>query len=363
MPTAPVYDMAGNIVREQELDSYVFGAPVNVGLLHQVVTAQLTNRRQGNASTKTRAAVSGGNRKPYRQKGTGRARQGSTRAPQFRGGGVVFGPHPHAYERAIPRKMKRLAIRAALSDKAAEGRILLMDELVFPEARTKDMVALLEHLPLERQVLLLLPYHNHNAILSARNLHQVKMGNVAAINVVELLKYDHLLMPVATLNKIVERFGELADDALQMKRHPRVVLRKYSRRHLPLPEKLARMYRAIEGASSGVKSAGTLPLPKAPKAAAQPSATPATPAAPAAPAPAATAPARSRAKAAPKSSTAPAAPAAEEAPAAPRRTRRPAAPSSEAAPTTEAAEPRAPSEAETEPQAESSAETPASQEE
>lgn len=259
MPTAPVYDMAGKIVRQQELDSYVFGTPVNVGMLHQVVTAQLTNRRQGNASTKTRGEVSGGNRKPYRQKGTGRARQGSTRAPQYRGGGVVFGPHPHAYERAIPRKMKRLAIRQALSDKAAEGRILLLDELLFPEASTKDMVALLEQLPLKRRVLLLLPYHNHNAILSARNLHQIKTDNVAAINVVELLKYDHLLMPVATLNKIVERFGEQADDALQMKRHPRVVLRKYSRRHQPLPEKLARLYHSLEGAAAAVKSAGTMP--------------------------------------------------------------------------------------------------------
>lgn len=363
MPTAPVYDMAGNVVREQELDSYVFGAPVNVGLLHQVVTAQLTNRRQGNASTKTRAQVSGGNRKPYRQKGTGRARQGSTRAPQFRGGGVVFGPHPHAYERAIPRKMKRLAIRAALSDKAAEGRILLMDELVFPEARTKDMVALLEQLPLERQVLLLLPSHNHNAILSARNLHQVKMGNVAAINVVELLKYDHLLMPVAALNKIVERFGELADDALQLKRHPRVVLRKYARRHQPLPEKLARMYRVMEGAAAAVKPAGKLP----PEAEATRAHAPATPVVtPAAQAPAsvstsapAPAPAPARRTRAPKPAPEPeptAAVAAEETPApaaAPKRTRKPAA------------EPRArtKAKAETATEAEPRAETPADQEE
>src|SRR5215831_12815179 len=136
MPSANVYDMDGNVVREEQLDPYVFGAPVNVGLLHQVVTAQLTNRRQGTASTKTRAQVSGGNKKPYRQKGTGRARQGSTRAPQFRGGGVVFGPHPHPYERKIPRKMKRLAIRAALSDKANEGRILLMDAINFEAPST-----------------------------------------------------------------------------------------------------------------------------------------------------------------------------------------------------------------------------------
>ncbi|HEX6797391.1 MAG TPA: 50S ribosomal protein L4, partial [Ktedonobacterales bacterium] len=325
-------------------------------------TAQLTNRRQGNASTKTRAEVSGGNRKPYRQKGTGRARQGSTRAPQFRGGGVVFGPHPHAYERAIPRKMKRLAIRAALSDKAAEGHILLMDELVFKEARTKDMVALLEQLPLERNVLLLLPYRNQNAILSARNLHQIKMGNVASINVVELLKYDHLLMPVATLNKIVERFGEIADDALQMKRHPRVVLRKYSRRHQPLPDKLARMYRALEGTAAAVKPAGKLPQ-QAPATATATAATAKTAASAPAKATAATAeatPARKprAARPAEAAAAAPAAPTAETPAAesaAPRRTRKPAATS----------KPQSTAEAETETKAESApqAETPASQEE
>jgi large subunit ribosomal protein L4 len=230
MPSANVYDMDGNVVRQEELDAYVFGAPVNVGLLHQVVTAQLTNRRQGTASTKTRAQVSGGNKKPYRQKGTGRARQGSTRAPQFRGGGVVFGPHPHPYERKIPRKMKRLAIRGALSDKANEGRILLMDAINFEAPSTRDMLDLVERLPLERHLLVLMPDHNQNVILSARNIHRVKMGRVDSINVVELLKYDHLLLPVASVQKIVETFGEAADDALQMKRHPRVVYRRQIRR-------------------------------------------------------------------------------------------------------------------------------------
>jgi large subunit ribosomal protein L4 len=230
MPSANVYDMDGTVVRQEELDPYVFGAPVNVGLLHQVVTAQLTNRRQGTASTKTRAQVSGGNKKPYRQKGTGRARQGSTRAPQFRGGGVVFGPHPHPYERKIPRKMKRLAIRAALSDKANEGRILLMDAINFEAPSTRDMLELVERLPLERHLLVLMPDHNQNVILSARNIHRVKMGRVDSINVVELLKYDHLLLLVASVQKIVATFGEAADDALQMKRHPRVVYRRQIRR-------------------------------------------------------------------------------------------------------------------------------------
>lgn len=230
MPSANVYDMDGAVVREFELDPYVFGAPVNVGMLHQVVTAQLVNRRQGNANTKTRAEVSGGNSKPYRQKGTGHARQGSTRAPQFRHGGSVFGPRAHPYERSIPRKIKRLAIRQALSDKVATGHLLLMDGLTFEEPRTKDMEALLASLPIERKVLLLMPERDENVVLSARNLYNIKTDHVSAINVVEILKYDHLLMPVATVEKIVTMFGQDADDALQMKRHPRVVLRRKARR-------------------------------------------------------------------------------------------------------------------------------------
>jgi len=230
MPSANVYNMDGDVVRAEELDGYVFGAPVNTAVLHQVVTAQLTNRRQGNASTKTRADVSGGNKKPYRQKGTGHARQGSTRAPQYRGGGVVFGPHPHAYERKIPRKMARLALRSALSDKAANGRILLMEGLTFEEPRTKDMEALLAKLPLERHVLLLMPERDENVILSSRNIHRIKLGHVSSINVVELLKYDHLMMPPATVERIVEMFGQEADDRIQLKRHPRVVWRRQQRR-------------------------------------------------------------------------------------------------------------------------------------
>lgn len=229
MPSANVYDMDGQIVREEHLDNYVFGAPVNTAVLHQVVTAQLVNRRQGTASTKTRAEVSGGNKKPYRQKGTGRARQGSTRAPQWRGGGTVFGPRPHAYERAIPRKMKRIAIRSALSDKAANGRILLMDTIEISEPRTKDMEALLANLPIERKVLVLLPERDENVILSARNIPSVQLGHVESTNVVELLKYDQVLMLVETARRLVEKFGRDADDRLQMKRHPNVVLRKRAR--------------------------------------------------------------------------------------------------------------------------------------
>lgn len=230
MPSANVYDMEGQILREADLDSYVFGAPINTAVLHQVVTSQFVNRRQGTASTKTRAHVSGGNSKPYRQKGTGRARQGSTRSPQWRGGGSVFGPRPHTYDRSIPRRMKRLAIRSALSDKVANGHLLLMESLDFETPRTKDMDALIGALPIDRNVLVLMPERNENVILSARNLHRVKMGHVASINVIELLKYDTVLMPVATTERIVEMFGAEADDALVAKRHPRAAERRKARR-------------------------------------------------------------------------------------------------------------------------------------
>jgi large subunit ribosomal protein L4 len=257
MPSANVYDMDGQIVREEHLDDYVFGAPVNTAVLHQVVTSQLVNRRQGTASTKTRAEVSGGNKKPYRQKGTGRARQGSTRAPHWRGGGTVFGPRPHPYERDVPRKVRRIAIRSALSDKAANGRILLMESIEITEPRTKDMEALLGKLPVTRGVLLLLPRRDENVILSARNIPAIKLGNVESTNVVELLKYDHVLMTLATATKLVEKFGRDADDRLQMKRHPNVVLRRKARE--------ARADAKAEAKAGGSAKADTKKAAKSPK--------------------------------------------------------------------------------------------------
>ena len=229
-PQASVYNMEGEVVRSEQLDPYVFAAPINKTVLHQVVTVQLLNRRQGNASTKTRAMVSGGNKKPYRQKGTGRARQGSTRAPHFAGGGNVFGPRPHPYEAKVPRKMRRQAIRAALSDKALHGRLLLVDELTFDEPNTKAMKAFIEALPIERNVLMLMPERDENVLYSAHNLHEIKMGHVESINVVELLKYEYLLMPVATVQRIVARFGRDADDALDGRRHPGLLERRLADR-------------------------------------------------------------------------------------------------------------------------------------
>src|SRR5256886_3741270 len=209
MPSAQVYDKDGAVLREAELDEYVFGAPINTAVLHQVVTAQLVNRRQGNASTKPRGEVSGGNRKPYKQKGTGRARQGSTRAPQFRHGGIVFGPKPHPYHHDVPRKMRRLAIRSALSDKVANEKLIVLNDLAMETPRTKDMVAILDKLPLEgKRVLMMLPQRDENVILSIRNIPSAKAQHVSSINVVELLKHDCLIMPVKTVRWLEMVFGE-----------------------------------------------------------------------------------------------------------------------------------------------------------
>jgi large subunit ribosomal protein L4 len=216
MPSTTVYNMAGEAIKKLELSELVFGVTPNMAVLHQVVTAQLVNRRQGNASTKTRAEVSGGNKKPYKQKGTGRARQGSTRSPQFRHGGVVFGPKPHPYHHDVPRKMRRLAIRSALSDKVANEKLIVVSDLALEAPRTKDMVAILGKLPLDgKRVLMMLPQRDENIVLSLRNIPSAKVQHVSSINVVELLKHDCLIMPLKTVRWLELVFGEgmSADEA------------------------------------------------------------------------------------------------------------------------------------------------------
>jgi large subunit ribosomal protein L4 len=210
MPSTTVYNMAGEAVDQLELSEQVFGVTPNMAVLHQVVTAQLVNRRQGNASTKTRSEVSGGNKKPYRQKGTGNARQGSTRAPQFRHGGTVFGPKPHKYHHDVPKKMRRLAIRSALSDKVANDTLIVVKEISLEIPRTKDMLAILEKLPASsgKRVLMMLPRRDENVILSTRNIPLAKVQHVSSINVVELLKHDYLIMPLNTVRWIEMVFGE-----------------------------------------------------------------------------------------------------------------------------------------------------------
>jgi len=209
MPSTTVYNMAGEAVEKLELSEQVFGVTPNVAVLHQVVTAQLVNRRQGNASTKTRSEVAGGGRKPYKQKGTGRARQGSTRAPQFRHGGVVFGPRPHEYHQDVPKKMRRLAIKSALSDKVANEQLIVLRDLALESPRTKEMLEILANLPVKgKRILMMLPIRDENIVLSTRNIPSAKVQHVASINVVELLKHDCVIMSKETVRWIELVFGE-----------------------------------------------------------------------------------------------------------------------------------------------------------
>jgi large subunit ribosomal protein L4 len=219
MPSTTVYNQAGEAVEQLELSEQVFGITPNMAVLHQVVTAQLVNRRQGNASTKTRAEVSGGNKKPYKQKGTGNARQGSTRAPQFRHGGVVWGPKPHPYHHDVPKKVRRLAIRSVLSDKVATESLIVVDNLSLEQPRTKDMLEILSNLPTsaEKRVLMMMPRRDENIVLSTRNIPTAKVQHVSSINVVELLKHDYVIMPVETVRWLEMVFGEglSAEEATQ----------------------------------------------------------------------------------------------------------------------------------------------------
>lgn len=203
-----VYGMTGEVVDKIDVSDDVFGVAPNMALLHQAAVRQLANRRVGTASTKTRGMVTGGGAKPYRQKGTGRARQGSRRAPHYKGGGVVFGPHPRDYHLDMPKKMRRQAIRSALSVKAADGQLVLLDRLEFPAPRTKDMVAVLEALPVNRKVLVVLPGSDGNVVQSARNIPGVKTLPATSVNVVDVLSHDYLLAPVPAVRQIESMFGQ-----------------------------------------------------------------------------------------------------------------------------------------------------------
>lgn len=206
---ADVYNLSGQKVGQVELPDQIFNAPINVSLMHQAYVRQMANARLGTHDTKTRHEVSGGGRKPWRQKGTGRARQGSIRAAQWKGGGRVHTPHPHKYTLAMPRKMRRAALRSALSVKAAEQAIVLVDELALPEPRTRLMAQALNALVGDASVLILLPQKAsyENVILSTRNLPETKTLLASYLNIRDLLTFDKVVMPVAALDVITSYLG------------------------------------------------------------------------------------------------------------------------------------------------------------
>jgi large subunit ribosomal protein L4 len=207
MPQTTLYDRTGKSLGSVELAEALFAAPVNAAVLHQVVTAQLAGRRIGTHDTKTRGEVRGGGAKPYRQKGTGRARQGSRRAPHYKGGGVVFGPHPRSYEQRLPRKMKRLALRGALTAKLGDEAIRIIDSFGLEGPRTKDFAAILRALEANGRVLVVAPGQDQALSLSARNLPTVEVILADSLNVVDLLNADLVLIEQPALARMESVYG------------------------------------------------------------------------------------------------------------------------------------------------------------
>jgi large subunit ribosomal protein L4 len=207
MPQTTLYDRTGKSVGSVELADVLFAAPINAAVLHQVVTAQLAGRRTGTHDTKTRGEVRGGGRKPYRQKGTGRARQGSRTAPHYRGGGAVFGPHPRSYEQRLPRKMKRLALRGALTAKLGDEAIKVIDTFALETIKTRDLAGVLIALAARGRVLVVAPGRDEKLELSARNLPTVEVILADSLNVVDLLKADVVLIEQPALARMEEVYA------------------------------------------------------------------------------------------------------------------------------------------------------------
>jgi len=205
-----VYNMEGEKVRTVELPAKIFEAPVNIDLMHQAYQRQMANSRLGTHSTKTRGEVAGGGKKPWKQKGTGRARQGSTRAPQWVGGGRVHAPKPRDYTQAMPRKMRRAALRSALTAKASEAGIVMVDELNLPEAKTRLIAQTLDRLVGDASVLILFPEKSAEyevVIRSTDNLPDTKMLLANYLNIRDLLVYDKVIMPLKSLDVITSFLG------------------------------------------------------------------------------------------------------------------------------------------------------------
>jgi len=207
MPQIPLYDRTGKSVGKVDLADALFAAPVNAAVLHQVVTAQLAGRRTGTHDTKTRGEVRGGGKKPYRQKGTGRARQGTRTAPHYRGGGAVFGPHPRSYEQRLPRKMKRLALRGALTAKLGDEAIKVIDAFGLDAIKTRDLAGVLGALEAHGRVLVVTPGRDERLELSARNLPTVEILLADSLNVVDLLKADVVLIEQPALARMEEVYA------------------------------------------------------------------------------------------------------------------------------------------------------------
>ncbi len=207
MPKVDVLDIKGKKVSDIELSDSIFGIEPNEGVVHSVLVNYLANQRQGTQSTKTRAEVRGGGRKPWRQKGTGRARQGSIRAPQWIKGGIALGPKPRSYRYRVNKKERRLAMKSVLSSKVLEKELTVVDKLELAEIKTKTMVKALKDLKVEGKTLIILPEKNQNVLMSARNIEGVRVIEMNTINIFDLLHYTNLILPVDTVKKLEEVYA------------------------------------------------------------------------------------------------------------------------------------------------------------
>lgn len=207
MPKVDIYNISGQVVGNVELSENVFGVEVNSEVMHMAVVNQLANARQGTQSTKTKSEVRGGGRKPWKQKGTGRARQGSIRSAQWVKGGIVLGPKPRSYRYTLPKKVKRLALKSALSSKVNSNEILVLDNIQFETCKTKQMVNALNNLKVNTSALVVLGDKNENVALAARNIPGVKTAYVNTINVFDILKFDKFIITKEAVEKVEEVYA------------------------------------------------------------------------------------------------------------------------------------------------------------
>ena len=207
MPKVALYDITGSQVGDVELSDAVFGAEVNNHVMYEAVKNYLANQRQGTQSAKTKADVRGGGRKPWRQKGTGRARQGSIRSPQWKGGGVVFAPKPRDYSYSIPKKVKRLALKSALSSKVRDQEIIVVDKLSLDQPKTKELIKVLKALNSGKKTLIVIPERDEAVIRAAANIPGIKTVYVNTINVYDILNCDSFLITKDAVNKVEEVYA------------------------------------------------------------------------------------------------------------------------------------------------------------
>ena len=207
MPKVNVYNMQGEVVEQMELSENIFGVEINEHVVYEVVKNQLANKRQGTQSTKTRAEVRGGGRKPWKQKGTGRARAGSTNSPVFVGGGVAFGPKPRDYSYKVPKKVRRLAMKSALSSKVQNNEIIVLDALNMEAPKTKEFAQILKNINASKKALVVTAENNENVVKSARNIEGVQAATVNTINVYDILKYDTFVITTDAVKKVEEVYA------------------------------------------------------------------------------------------------------------------------------------------------------------